>query len=198
MIGRTSVSSFLHWFEQAGVRPPGVATLVCDQAACRGPGLYICRGNGDHGWVSVKCWPLKRPLTQYGFCSMSGLEDEYLETLAFIFLVSPKTQYSDRCVYVLGHVQLFATPWTIGSSVHGISQARILEWIAISYSRRSSRPGNWTQISSIGRRILYHCTTWEAQWVYSGPSINTDKLANWLHQQKQNSTLLLHIFWWGS
>ena len=113
MIGRTSVSSFLHWFEQAGVRPPGVATLDCDQAACRGPGLYICRGNGDHGWVSVKCWPLKRPLTQYGFCSMSGLEDEYLETLAFIFLVSPKTQYSDRCVYVLGHVQLFATPWAV-------------------------------------------------------------------------------------
>ena len=27
-----------------------------------------------------------------------------------------------------------------GSSVHGIFQARILEWVAISYSRRSSRP----------------------------------------------------------
>ena len=29
-----------------------------------------------------------------------------------------------------------------GSSVHGISQARILEWVDISYSRRSSRPGD--------------------------------------------------------
>ena len=27
-----------------------------------------------------------------------------------------------------------------GSSVHGILQARILEWVAISFSRRSSRP----------------------------------------------------------
>ena len=36
-----------------------------------------------------------------------------------------------------------AIPWTIalpGSSVHGISQVRILEWIAISFSRGSSRP----------------------------------------------------------
>ena len=44
---------------------------------------------------------------------MSGLEDEYLETLAFIFLVSPQIHYSDRCVYVLSRVQLFTTPWAV-------------------------------------------------------------------------------------
>ena len=42
-----------------------------------------------------------------------------------------------------------------GSSVHGISQARILEWIAISSSRGSSWPRAWTQVSCIGRGILY-------------------------------------------
>ena len=31
-----------------------------------------------------------------------------------------------------------------GSSIHGIFQARILEWVAISFSRRSSRPRDWT------------------------------------------------------
>ena len=31
-----------------------------------------------------------------------------------------------------------------GSSVQGILQARILEWVAISYSRGSSQPGNQT------------------------------------------------------
>ena len=36
-----------------------------------------------------------------------------------------------------------------GSSVHGIFQARILEWVAISFSRRSSWPRNLTQVSSI-------------------------------------------------
>ena len=44
-----------------------------------------------------------------------------------------------------------------GSSVHGIFQARILEWVAISYSRGSSRPRDQTHISCIfciGRQIL--------------------------------------------
>ena len=43
-----------------------------------------------------------------------------------------------------------------GSSVHGNSQARILEWIAISFSRGSSQPRDQTRVSCIGRRILYH------------------------------------------
>ena len=53
-----------------------------------------------------------------------------------------------------------------GSSVHGISQAKILEWVAISFCRGSSQPRDQTQIPcvwGIGRWILYHCTTWEAQ-----------------------------------
>ena len=36
-----------------------------------------------------------------------------------------------------------------GSSVHGIFQARILEWVAISFSRGSSRPRDWTRVSCI-------------------------------------------------
>ena len=36
-----------------------------------------------------------------------------------------------------------------GSSIHGIFQARILEWVAISFSRGSSGPRNWTRISCI-------------------------------------------------
>ena len=34
-----------------------------------------------------------------------------------------------------------------GSSVRGISQARILEWVAIPFSKGSSQPRNWTQVS---------------------------------------------------
>ena len=52
-----------------------------------------------------------------------------------------------------------------GSSIHGISQARILEWGAISFSRRPSRPRDWTWvscISCIGRWTLYHWATGEA------------------------------------
>ena len=43
-----------------------------------------------------------------------------------------------------------------GSSDHGISQARILEWVAISFSRGSSHPRDQTWVSFIGRQMLYH------------------------------------------
>ena len=40
--------------------------------------------------------------------------------------------------------------WSLpDSSVHGILQARILEWVAISFSRGSSQPWDWTQVSCI-------------------------------------------------
>ena len=41
-----------------------------------------------------------------------------------------------------------------GCSVHGISQARMLEWVAISFSRESQHR-DWTCVSCIGRQILY-------------------------------------------
>ena len=43
-----------------------------------------------------------------------------------------------------------------GSSFHGISQARILEWVSISFSRGSSQPRDQTCVSSIDRWVLYH------------------------------------------
>ena len=46
-----------------------------------------------------------------------------------------------------------------GSSIHGIFQARVLEWIAISFSRGSSWPRNRTQVSHIaGRRFTFWAT----------------------------------------
>ena len=41
-----------------------------------------------------------------------------------------------------------------GSSVHGIFQARILEWVVVSYSRGSSQPRDQTCVSCIDRQIL--------------------------------------------
>ena len=68
------------------------------------------------------------------------------------------------CAKLLCPVQLFVTPWTPpGSSVHGILQARILEWVAMPSSRGSSQPKDQTHDSCIGRQVLYNCTIWEAQ-----------------------------------
>ena len=65
-----------------------------------------------------------------------------------------------------------ATPWTVDSAtrwtvayqvpqatVHGVFQARVLEWVAISFSRGSSRPRDWTRVSRIvGRRFTIWAT----------------------------------------
>ena len=48
------------------------------------------------------------------------------------------------------------------SSVHGISQARILEWVAISFSGGSSWPRDQIHVSCIGRQVLYPWITREA------------------------------------
>ena len=51
---------------------------------------------------------------------------------------------------VVKSVQLFATPWTPARlAVHGILQARILEWVSMSSTRGSSQPRNRTQVSHI-------------------------------------------------
>ena len=66
---------------------------------------------------------------------------------------------------LLSHMQLFVTLWTVawpGSSVHGILQASILEWVAISYSTGSSQPRDQTQVSCIVGRFFTIWATREA------------------------------------
>ena len=51
------------------------------------------------------------------------------------------------------HVWLFPIPWTVACQAPlsmGFSQARILEWVAISFSRGSSWPRDWTHVSCLG------------------------------------------------
>ena len=75
-------------------------------------------------------------------------------------------------VQSLSHLRLFCNPMDCsppGSSVHGISQARILEWVALPSSRGSSQPGRGTEVSCIGRQILYHWATGETPPLTNGP-----------------------------
>ena len=52
-----------------------------------------------------------------------------------------------------------------GSSVHGIFQARVLEWVAISFSRGSSQPSDWTQVSCIAGRFFTNWATREFPYI---------------------------------
>ena len=86
------------------------------------------------------------------------------------------------CAQLFSCVTLFVTLWTLwsppGSSVHGISQARIPEWVAISSSRGSSPLRDWTSVSWvswIGRWILYLRKPW-ATWETPSSLITNGKL----------------------
>ena len=79
------------------------------------------------------------------------------------------------------------------TSVREVFQARILEWVAISYSRGSSWPRYQTSISCIscmGRQVFYHCA--EYRWQVA----NTQKNLNF--QMAFRERFLLIGWWWGN
>ena len=53
-------------------------------------------------------------------------------------------------------------------TVHGILQARILEWVAFPFSKGSFQPRDWTQVSCITGRFFTSWATKEAQEYWSG------------------------------
>ena len=66
------------------------------------------------------------------------------------------------------------------SSVHGVSQVKILEWVAISYSRESSRSKNLTHISCLAGRFFYHWATKNGDTLYSQFKKNQEVMKLWL------------------
>jgi len=72
-----------------------------------------------------------------------------------IFWLRPFTRAKSLQSYPTLCDPMDCSPW--GSYVHGSLQARILEWVAIPFSRRSSWPRGWTRVSHITGRFF---TVW--------------------------------------
>ena len=73
-----------------------------------------------------------------------------------------------------------------GSSVHEIFQARILEWVAISFSRGSSQPRDWTQISCNAGRFFTNWAIREALVEYYSVIKKNERMpsaATWMDQE---------------
>ena len=79
-----------------------------------------------------------------------------------VLAITPLTPTSSACLLPLGvlAIQSYLTPCYLvdnsppGSSAHGILQARILEWVAISSCRGSSQPRDRTCVSCIAGKFL--------------------------------------------
>ena len=109
----------------------------------------------------------------HGFLSMPG---PFVTLLCFcsVSLTVPLIFFLFACVLSLfSHVWLFYDPMhcsLLGSSVHGILQAKILEWVAMPSSRGSSPPSDWTHvscISCIAGGFFTHWGTWEVLILFS-------------------------------
>ena len=70
-----------------------------------------------------------------------------------------------------------------GSSVHGILQARILEWVAIPFSRGSSPPRDQTQASCTASRLF---TVWA-----TGEALYRSDLINSSHKPQEKCTVII-------
>ena len=70
-----------------------------------------------------------------------------------------------------------------GSSVHGIFQARIPEWAAISFSSGSSQPRDWTQVSCIAGRCFTIWATRKAQRAKAQREMYKEHL-KWLNDEE--------------
>ena len=118
--------------------------------------------SGKDGMMSTSKWPCIYPLQSHTCrkCSRTGNLDFDLVYGGGIVsrlaaaATKPLLSYPTLCDPVDG-----SPP---GSSVPGILQARILEWVAISFSRGSSQPRGQTHVSWNGRKVLYHWATREA------------------------------------
>ena len=88
-----------------------------------------------------------------------------------------------------------------GSSVHGILQARILEWVAISFSRGSSQARDRTQVSRIAGRRFNLWATREAQKKVKVKSLSRVQLfvTPWIaaHQAPLSMGFSMQEYWSG-
>ena len=92
------------------------------------------------------------------FCLM--FENLYYLCLSCFIVIDWVSEITQSCPTLCDPVDCSPS----GSSIHGILQARILEWVAISFSRGSSQPRDRTRVSRIAGRHFNLWATREAHY----------------------------------
>ena len=126
---------------------------------------------------NIRCWGRCRETGSFIHCCWKCKTVDTLENSCLSFF---KLNILLSCVHVcvcVSHsvVSLFdpmdcSLP---GSSVHGIFQARTLEWVAISFCEESSHSRDWisvSRVSCIGGWIPHLCTAWKAHTITTWPA----------------------------
>ena len=112
----------------------------------------ICKSELHFFWWKLKVKTNNTDEGQYKFCLYCLSSTEFRDVCCCCLVAKSCLTHCSPMDYSLP-----------GSSVPGIAQARILEWVALPFFRGSSWLRDRTCVSCIGRRIHYHRATWEAQ-----------------------------------
>ena len=97
----------------------------------------------------LRIWPLELHFDTILFIRMYHTSHIQMNKVIFFFFT---VLVSQSCLILCDPMD-YSPP---GSSVHGIFQARLLEGVAIPFSRGPFQPRDWTQVSCSVRQILYH------------------------------------------
>ena len=134
-----------------------------------------CSGNCFHGFCTA-C-----PYTSVNSCCIKFFHNCSIWEFHMFFIGTPtiillfllwfstynfQSSHLLQCMCVCSCIRLFETPWTVAHQVPlsmDFSRQRILEWVAISYSRGSSQPKNWictspflSDLSNYRRNLIKH------------------------------------------
>ena len=156
MCFKTSLEYYHLWFSSLG-RVCGRSQMNVEQGKLGSEGWQLCYKVEwlEDGKVGVWCWAKVQDKHEAQLEGGSWVLRSVLEMSILSCCLVAKS-----CLTLRQPHELCSPP---GSSVCGISQARILEWVAIFVSRASSWLKDWTLISRLCilhfKRILYHWAT---------------------------------------
>ena len=134
-------------------------SILCNRMDCSPPGPSI-HGNSPDKNPGVGCHALLQGIfpthdwTQV-FCTAGGFFTVWAATRKAPIYILKWSEVTQSCPTLCDPMNC-SLP---SSLVHGIFQARVLEWVAMSVSRGSSRPRNRTRVScNVGRRFTVQVT----------------------------------------
>ena len=136
------------------------------------PSLFICESSVDTIWSSyylfflfffswkksAKPWKCGKHMFWGSFVLRKHLQSNHMPSDSHLCNDMKCSEVTQSCPTLCDPMDC-SLP---GASVHGIFQATVLEWVAISFSRGSSRPREWTRVSRIAGRCFNLWATREA------------------------------------
>ena len=130
------------------------ALSICHWISLEAPNIF------PHHWHLYRLWWITQPKVLNPHCRLVLLQSPFL-----LWKKWKESEVTQSCPTLCDPIAC-SLP---GFSVHGILQARILEWVTISFSRRSSPPRDWTRVSEPPGKSSWQPSVLPSVWTTAFP-----------------------------